>query len=424
MPLFRCEANTGWIRTTPLMIALATALAASGIAAQSLDDAIRQALADYPALRAASFTLESARAEIDRAKGALMPTVSLNASANHIDNNPQSQSRVATPWVTWSAPINGRVDADVQRTESSARAAQAKLQVTRDDIALQVSEAWLGVVRGRQLVLLARSNVAEHEAILGDVRKIVAIDAGRSLDLTQAQVRLDAAQSSLVIRQTELTQARERLSRFFRAGGDDSRFEAYPPLPRPVPAGEQQAISTIDSPALVQARAQVDEAQAKVLGATRLKNPTLDFTVGRQYLGMVNGTHLVAAAQLSLPIYQGGQIDAAVRSATAQLAAAEDTLRELEMVVRERVRLGYADWNSARGRLTIATQQRESGVRLVSGYREQFRLARRTLLDLLNIQSELASYQQSEALAHYDERITQYRISAAMGHLAESFASR
>ena len=52
-------------------------------------------------------------------------------------------------------------------------------------------------LRQHQLVQLAQSNLAEHDAILGDVRKIVAIDAGRSLDLTQAQVRLDAAVTAI-----------------------------------------------------------------------------------------------------------------------------------------------------------------------------------------------------------------------------------
>ena len=406
------------------MLALMVTLAPSASHSQTLEQAIRQALADYPGIRAASSSIDSAQAEIDRAKGALMPTLSLNASANHIDGNSAGQSRVATPWLSWSAPINGRVEAEVERVESSARAARAKLKVTQDDIALQVAEAWLAVVRGLQLVQIARANVAEHEDILGDVRKIVAIDAGRSLDLTQAQVRLDAAQSNLVQRQAELAQAREKLARFVATNADEARFASYPPLPQTIPATESQAVSQIASPALAQARAQVEEAQARVLGASRLKNPTLDFTAGRQFLGAIAGTHSVVTAQFSLPIYQGGQIDAAVRSASAQLAAAQDTVRELELVVQERVRIGYADWNAAKERLQIASRQRESGARLSTGYREQFRLARRTLLDLLNVQSELSSYQQSEAAARFDDWIAQYRISAAIGQLAASVSAR
>ncbi len=392
--------------------------------AQTLDSVIRQALSEYPGVKAAVSGANSAQAEIERSKGAYSPTLSLNASANKIQDSLADQKPMATPWVAWTVPINGRVSADVQRSESAARAAQAKLQVVREDVALQVSEAWLAVVRSQQMVALAKSNVAEHDAILGDVRKMVQIDAGRALDLTQAQVRLDAAQTNLTQRQAELAQAREKLSRFMSEKGSEAAFARYPELPKAVPTHEIKALEAMQSPALVQAQAQLDEARARLQAAERMHAPTLDLTLGRQFLGVINGTHLVAAANFSLPIWQGGQTEAGVRSAAAQALAAQDTLSETELVIKERIRLAYADLASAQERLKLATQQRESGAKLVSGFREQFRMARRTLLDLLNIQSEYAGYQQAEALAQYDVQAAQYRISAAMGQLSQSFVTQ
>lgn len=404
---------------------LGVALLGAGAQAQTLETTLRQALNDYPGVKAASSGVNSAQAEIDRAKGAYSPTLSLNASANRIqDLRSAEQKPMATPWLAWSVPINGRVAADVSRAESAARAAQAKLQLTRDDVALQVSDAWLSVVRGQQMVQLAQNNVAEHEAILGDVRKMVQIDAGRALDLTQAQVRLDAAQTNLTQRKAELAQAQQRLSRFMKDSAATDAFARYPALPRAVPATETQALADLQSPALAQARAQLDEARARVQAAERMHAPTLDFTLGRQFLGAINGVHTVASANFSLPIWQGGQTEAAARSAAAQALAAQDTLTETELVVKERIRLAYADLASALERLRLATQQRESGAKLVHGYREQFKMARRTLLELLNIQSEYAGYQQAEALAQFDVQSAQYRISAAMGQLAQSFTAK
>ena len=201
-------------------------------------------------------------------------------------------------------------------------------------------------------------------------------------------------------------------------------FVRYPVLPRPVPANESQALADLQSPAIHQARAQFEEAQARVEAAQRMHYPTLDLSMGRQFLGVINGTHVVASANLSQPIWQGGQVDAGVRSATAQASAAQDTLSETELVVKERIRLAYADLNSAQERLRLARQQRETGAKLVHGFKEQFKLARRTLLDLLNIQSEYAGYQQAEALAQYDVQIAQYRISSAIGQLAQSYVEQ
>ena len=403
---------------------LGAVLAASSLVqAQTLEQAIRHALADYPGVKAARSGVVGAWAEIDRARGAYSPTLSLNASGNKIKDSVADQKLMATPWLAWSVPINGRVEAEVLRSESAAKAAQAKLHVVQDDVALQVSEAWLAVVRSHQMVQLAQSNAKEHAAILGDVRKMVEIDAGRSLDLSQAQVRLDAAQTNLTQRKAELVQAQQKLSRFVTEPAAPAAFERYPVLTKAIAASEAQALADLNTPALAQVRAQHEEAQARVQAARRMHNPTLDVSLGRQSLGAINGTHLVAAANFSLPIWQGGQVDAGVRTAAAQALAAQDTVNETELLVKERVRLAYADLESAKERLALAAQQRTSGARLVQGYKEQFRMARRTLLDLLNIQSEYAGYQQAEALAQYDVQVAQYRISAALGQLSQSFTA-
>jgi adhesin transport system outer membrane protein len=406
-----------------LALALALPLAVHGVQAQSLEGAIRQALVDYPGIKAGQQGVQSAQAEIDRAKGALAPTLSLNASANKIRDSDMDQKAMATPWLAWSVPINGRVTSEIKRSENAAKVSQAKLQVTRDDIALQVSEAWLAVVRSRQMAQLAEQNVTEHAAILGDIQKIVAVDAGRSLDLVQAQVRLDAAQNILNQRRTELQQAQEKISRFTAEARQVAAFDRYPQLPKAPPADAAQALAAMTSPALAQAQAQVEEAQSRVQAAEALHKPTLDLSLGRRHMGVASGNLTVASATFSLPIYQGGQIEAAVRSAVAQAMAAQNSLAETELVVKERIRLAYADLASAQARLKLAAQQRQSSAQLVTGYKAQFRMARRTLLELLNIQSEFASYQQAEALAQHDIQAAQFRITAALGQLAQSYSA-
>lgn len=421
---FQRNATSRAVQLRAALALIAWPLLFSAAQAQSLDSVIRQALVDYPGIKAGTSGVDSAKADTDRANGALMPTLSLNASANQIKGSDADQKPMATPWLAWSVPLNGRVRADIQRTESATKVAQAKLQVTREDIALQVAEAWLAVVRGQHMVQLAQLNATEHSAILGDIEKIVAVDAGRSLDLAQAQVRLDAAQTNLTQRQTELKQAQEKLSRFTPDARQAAAFGQYPQLPKALPADDAQALAALTSPALAQAQAQVEEAQARVKAAKAMHNPTLDLSLGRQNMGAANGIHTVASVTFSLPIYQGGQTDAAVRSAAAQAVASQDTLAEIELVVKERVRLAYADLSSAQARLKLAAHQRESGAKLVGGYKEQFRLARRTLLDLLNIQSEYASYQQAEALAQHDVKAAEYRITAALGQLAQSYSAQ
>ena len=61
------------------------------------------------------------------------------------------------------------------------------------------------------------------------------------------------------------------------------------------------------------------------------------------------------------------------------------------------------------------------GEQVVEGYRQQFRLARRQLLDLLNIQAESFGYQSAAMTAFYDEQVARVRLLAVMGDLAKRF---
>lgn len=412
------------IRLSPLGTALilSTVLVTNlPLHAQTLEVAVRKSVESYPGVRAAQAGVRAAQAEIERARGAWSPSVSLNASGNKIKDSLSDQDPLLTPWLSWSVPINGRVAADETRSQKALEVARHKLQLAQQEVTLQLSESWLAVVRAQRMVQLAQQNVHAHHALLGDIRRMVEIDGGRALDLTQAQVRLDAASTNLAQRESELRQAQERLARFAPAEASQAAFFAdYPVLRKAVPAQLDQALAELNSPAIEQARAQLAEMQARVDSAKRLHHPTLDVTLGRQHLGAVTGKHMVASANFSMPLWNGGQTEAGVRAAVAQAEAAQDSLTEAELVVRERLRQGYVEWQAAQTRLQLSQQQRESGARLVQGYREQFRMARRTLLDLLNIQSEYASYQQAHAQAEHDIALAQYRISAALGQLPQA----
>jgi outer membrane protein TolC len=63
------------------------------------------------------------------------------------------------------------------------------------------------------------------------------------------------------------------------------------------------------------------------------------------------------------------------------------------------------------------------GDKLVEGYRQQFRVARRSLLDLLNIQADSFNYRSAARAAFHDERLSRVRLLAATGDLARRFSS-
>ena len=123
---------------------------------------------------------------------------------------------------------------------------------------------------------------------------------------------------------------------------------------------------------------------------------------------------------VNMPVFNGGAGEAGVRAAAEQVQAAQNTLDEQTLVLREKISTAWADWALAQQRVALNQDQSLAGQKLVQSYQLQFRLARRSLLDLLNVQSEAYGYAAAAVQMQYDQRLARFRLSAAMGELARA----
>jgi adhesin transport system outer membrane protein len=418
---------------------VAVALFACGaqVKAQSFTDVVQNALAMYPSMLAAKAKTDAQRADIDRARAAHQPQISYGYARSKYANTdlPASlRTNTRSPSVRLNLWSGGRIEADAERAEALTKSSEHQEAMTRDDVALMSAEAYINWARALDLFALANKNFESHRVTLDDIQKIVAVDTGRRIDLEQAQVRMDNAALMKLQRQTELQQARQKLSRFWPNGLSTKPaglVEEVGPTGRlgRVPQTLEQVMDGVSDelPAVAQQKAQVTAAEAAVVMARGQYWPTVDLTSTRQLNPVTVGTALqykedtFTQVQLNMPLYNGGATSAGVRTAVGQLTAAQNALEEARLLAREKAGLSYQEWVNAQGRAIQGESQARVGDKVVEGYRLQFRLARRQLLDLLNIQAEAFSYQSAAMTAVYDEQIARARLLAAMGDLAKRF---
>jgi adhesin transport system outer membrane protein len=87
----------------------------------------------------------------------------------------------------------------------------------------------------------------------------------------------------------------------------------------------------------------------------------------------------------------------------------------------EQLAAAWASWQSSASRAHLGEQQTRTAQDLARGYVQQFRAGRRALLDLLNIQNDLYTYQSNAATAALESRLSQARILASLGQLAQAY---
>jgi adhesin transport system outer membrane protein len=412
----------------------------SGLQAQTLTEVVQNALAMYPSLQAVKAKTEAARADIERARAAHYPQISYGFTRSHYSNTElpaSTKQNMNTPSVKLNLWAGGRIEADAERSEALTVSSERLEAASRDDVAQQAAEAYINWARSLEMHGLASKNVVSLNVTLDDIRKIVAVDTGRRIDYEQAKVRLDNATLTQLQRQTELAQARQRLSRFWPG--------ALPPQPLGLQAAMMdnsllgrmpEAVEVVvaqitdDLPTIAQQKAQVDAAQAALTLAKGQYWPSVDFTATRQ-MNLVPATTFLGSStyredtltqvQLSMPLYNGGATSAGVNAAASQLVAAQNVLEETRLLAREKAVFAFEDWRNAKDRAAQGVEQSRVGELVVEGYRQQFRLARRQLLDLLNIQAESFNYQSAAMTAFYDEQVARVRLLAVMGDLAKRF---
>jgi TolC family type I secretion outer membrane protein len=412
----------------------------SGLQAQTLTEVVQNALAMYPSLQAVKAKTEAARADIERARAAHYPQISYGYTRSQYSNTElpaSTKQNMNTPSVKLNLWAGGRIEADAERSEALTVSSEKLEAASRDDVAQQAAEAYINWARSLEMHALASKNVVSLTVTLDDIQKIVAVDTGRRIDYEQAKVRLDNATLAKLQRQTELAQARQRLGRFWPG--------ALPPQPLGlqaammdksllgrVPEAVEAVVAQItdDLPTIAQQKAQVDAAQAALTLAKGQYWPSVDFTATRQmnlvpattFLGPSNYREdTLTQVQLSMPLYNGGATSAGVNAAASQLVAAQNVLEETRLLAREKAVFAFEDWRNAKDRAAQGVEQSRVGELVVEGYRQQFRLARRQLLDLLNIQAESFNYQSGAMTAFYDEQVARVRLLAVMGDLAKRF---
>mgnify|MGYP000004587119 FL=1 len=418
------------------VLAVALCLSGTQAQAQSFTEVVQNALTVYPTMLSAKAKTDAQRSDIDRARAAHMPQISYGYARSKYANTdlPASiKANTRSPSVRLNLWSGGRIEADAERAEALTQSSEQLEALTRDEVALLAAEAYINWARAMDMHELATKNLESHRITLSDIQKIVDVDTGRRIDLEQAQVRMDNASLAKLQRQTELHQARQRLSRFWQGSLPSKPVglkEAFMPAGRmgSMPATVDQVMDAVsdDLPSIAQQKAQVKAAEAAVQMARGQYWPTVDLVSTRQ-LNLVNTSPTMykedtfTQVQLNMPLYSGGATSAAVQTAVGQLKAAQYALDEARLLAREKAALSYQEWINAQGRATQGESQARVGDKVVEGYRQQFRLARRQLLDLLNIQAESFGYQSSAMTAFYDEQIARARMLAATGDLAKRF---
>lgn len=415
---------------------IGTAFLPAVVHAMTLEEATYMAIENSPSVRQAVAKYRESKENTDIAmRSGYYPSVDLSAGIGHettyADGSNSNDVDLARRELTLSLnqPLfNGfSTKNDIERLKSEAEADRWNALISVENTALEVAQVYANVLRYRELVKLAELNLKTHERIYGQIKLKSDSGIGRQSDLSQITARLAKARANHFAAINNLQDAE---SNYKNVVGELPPEDLIYPVPdrELLPQDLNSAIneSLKKNPAIEGARWDVDATESAQKIADADNYPTINFVLERTWNNNLDGTEgpsedLLAMVRLNYNIYSGGSHKRRKEVATQQNIQASEirrnTIRDTELTVR----LAWAAFEATTGQkehirqYVIATKESQIA------YEKQFRLGRRTLLDVLDSENELFQARQDYVNADYDELFSEFRLFNAKGELMRAF---
>ena len=393
-------------------------------ASLTLQDAILRAFARNPQISEAAAQIRVGKGNLDEAKSAWYPQISLQGTAgkSHQTDSAGSLSNNASAGVQLSQLLYdfGRTGGSISQQEYLSDAYRYSLYSTMTDVALSTLQAYLSVKRYQALSLAARDNIASLERVRDTAR--LRADAGLSSqsDVLQAETRIAGMRATVEQYRAQQRSAQAQLTVLTGVVSDN-----LPDLPQSL-LDQKVTLDKIpyENSTLVRAAQAKQQAAIEEVNQTEAQHwPTLKVQAGRTRYENSGGGGSYWDDQVQLavdaPVYQGGAVSAKVRAAEGQRQAAQAEVEKAKLDINQKASAAYADMIGGQQRQLAGEEQFGSATHTRSVYQDEYKLSKRSLNDLLSVEQDVFQADTSRIGALYDGWDATVRYAAAVDNLVD-----
>lgn len=392
------------------------------IATLTLRDAILRAFARNPKISEAAAQIHVGQGDLDAAKSAWYPQISLQGAAgrSHQTDSAGSLNNNGSGGITLSQLLYdfGRTGGAIDEQHALSDAYRYSLFDSMTTVAEDTLQAYLEVKRYQTLSVTAQTNIASLERVR-DIAKLRA-DAGLNSqsDVLQAQTRIAAMHATLEQYRAQLRSAKAQLTVLTGVVPEN-----LPELPQ-VLLNQQITLDKIayeNSAAVRSAQSKQEAARERVRQAQSGHYPTIKVQAGRTRYENDRQSYWDDEVQLQVeaPLYQGGAVNAKTQSAEGEREAAQAAIQQAKLTINQNASTAYADMIGAQQRQQAGEVQLESADHTRNVYADEYRLSKRSLNDLLSVEQDVFQADSSRITALYDGWDATVRYAAAVDNLLD-----
>ncbi len=311
-----------------------------------------------------------------------------------------------------------------RQAESQVSAARETLRLIEQTVLLNAATAYMNLLRDEAILELQRNNVRVLQEQLRQTRDRFNVGEVTKTDVAQAESRLAAGQSQLLVAQSNYTTSKATYRQVI--GVEPGKLSPASPVdrlsPRTLPAAVAQGRA--QNPTVTAAMFGVDVAALQVKISEGALYPTVTVNANAQQNWEVQfpqqlrqfSTSLIG--QISVPLYQGGTEYATIRQSKETLGQKRLDLETARDQIQANVVQAWGQLEAAKATIESSQAQVTAAEVALNGVREEARVGQRTTLDVLNAQQELVNARVALVTAQRDRVVASYTLLSSVGNLS------
>lgn len=340
------------------------------------------------------------------------------------DDHWKSRSELGA-YLTQRLYDGGEASSQIRLDERRLASLNHRVFDNAESLALDAVIAALEVYRQRELLSLAEENARAHREILASLEEREKAGAGTVADVTQTQARLFMAQASLQKTHAALQAALSNYQRLTGYLPGKLAMTPYPAQSIPGTLEEMTAVAKSGNPK-INAAGEDDNAESERVNITKANyHPYVYAELSSAYTDGVEDQEEwehgnAAMIRFTWNLFNGGSDTAAQKAAKARLRQGEADREDLILAVEDETKATWAQYKSAISEVKEYKQAVEFNRTTKDVYLEQFNVAQRSLLDVLDSENEVFQSSNQLVTSSVNEQIAGYKLLALSGSLIKS----
>lgn len=417
---------------------LAIVLGVHSAGAQTLTEALSYAYNNNPQLLAQRALLRQTDEGVPQALAGWRPTVKFTGQAGITRGGFEEPSNTggSTPtqfstFETRTLDLNinqpiyrgGRTEAQTRQAINLVDAARAQTFAVETQVFQAVVQAFFDTYRDQTLVEVNRNNEAVLKKQLDATRDRFRVGEVTRTDVAQAESSLAQATANRIASEGQLEVSRANYTRAVgHAPGRLLLAKERPVLP--ASRDEALALAATNNPSVIAAnfteaaaRDNVDVVRSQLLpqisiigDLNRNYSPSITLKTAREDTASV-------VAQLTVPLYEGGQIYSQTRQAEQAVGQRRSQVDDARRAAVQTATQSWETLQSARAAVASFGAAVKAARIALEGTQQEALVGSRTVLDVLISEQQLFTTESQLTQAQHDAAVAEYNVAAAIGRL-------